>query len=162
VIRDEGGRKWRKWSWPYLRYYPGNLLEGLMKITKKSIRFAGLRTDIWTGDLPNTRHGCLATYCDVRYQQLKNSVPLSLFVSYATKRFDYVCHNAFHSIQAVPETDLLEGNIPNYSNAVPVVPRNLRFIITAMCVTVFHAFHIMRGTCNMIHVLFGFQCRIDL
>jgi hypothetical protein len=37
----------RKLSWPNLRH-PGICLEGLRKATKKSVRIAGLRAEIWT------------------------------------------------------------------------------------------------------------------
>jgi hypothetical protein len=49
--------KWfgRKRSWPNTMYYPGIRLEGLRTTTKTSVRIAGLRTEIWTLDLPNTK-----------------------------------------------------------------------------------------------------------
>jgi hypothetical protein len=42
-------------SWPKLRYYQGIYLEGLRKIKKTSVRIAGLRAEIGTRDLPNTK-----------------------------------------------------------------------------------------------------------
>jgi hypothetical protein len=44
----------RKRPWPNLRYHPGMCLEGLSKIT--IVRTAGLRAEVRTQDVPNTKH----------------------------------------------------------------------------------------------------------
>jgi hypothetical protein len=44
----------RKRPWPNLRYHPGMCLEGLSKIT--IVRTAGLRVEVRTQDIPNTKH----------------------------------------------------------------------------------------------------------
>jgi hypothetical protein len=46
----------RKRPWPNLRHYPGICLDGPRKTTKTSLMIAGIRADIWTWDLPKTRH----------------------------------------------------------------------------------------------------------
>jgi hypothetical protein len=46
----------RKRSWPNPRYCPDIQLEGLRNTTKTSVGIVGLRAEIWTLDLPNTKH----------------------------------------------------------------------------------------------------------
>jgi hypothetical protein len=45
----------RKRSWPNLRYYTSNCLEGLRKIAQASVGIAGLRAEVLSLDLPNTK-----------------------------------------------------------------------------------------------------------
>jgi hypothetical protein len=47
----------RKRPWPNSKNYPGICLEGLRKTTNK-LSVAGLLSEIWTRDLPNTKQDC--------------------------------------------------------------------------------------------------------
>jgi hypothetical protein len=53
------GRERKRW-WPNLRFFPGICLEGLRKLKKNLDGVAGLRAEIWTQNLPNTKQNLLA------------------------------------------------------------------------------------------------------
>jgi hypothetical protein len=48
----------RKQSWPNLRYYPSNNLEGLRKTIKTLVRIDSLLAKIVTWDRSNTEQDC--------------------------------------------------------------------------------------------------------
>jgi len=51
----------RKRSWTNVMVLSEIRLDGLRKTTKNFVRVAGLRADIWTRVLPNTKPGCHST-----------------------------------------------------------------------------------------------------
>jgi hypothetical protein len=55
-MNDELERMWKEAvvAW-VLRYYAGICLQGLRKPAKNLIMIAGLRPEIWTRDIPNTK-----------------------------------------------------------------------------------------------------------
>jgi len=52
IVNDELGRLWKE---AVVAHYPTIFREGLGRITE-NLRTAGLRADILTRDLPNTKH----------------------------------------------------------------------------------------------------------
>jgi hypothetical protein len=48
----------RQSSWPNLKYYPSICLQGLRKTTKNLSENTGLRTEIWTQKLQNSKQDC--------------------------------------------------------------------------------------------------------
>jgi hypothetical protein len=51
----DGNGYGRKRSWLNLRYHPSIWLEGLRKTTKYFSQDTGLRAEIWSRDLPDTK-----------------------------------------------------------------------------------------------------------
>jgi hypothetical protein len=56
INSNRGGKKRSR---PNFMHYPNLFHEGLRKTTKTSVKVAGLRTEIWTRDIPKYEAGVL-------------------------------------------------------------------------------------------------------
>jgi hypothetical protein len=61
----------KKWLLPNLRQHHNIFIENWGKLRNTSISTAGLRTEIWSGYLPNMKQECSTLHHDIRLQMNK-------------------------------------------------------------------------------------------